>query len=162
MVKRLERLPPIFEGNLVRFDISTHAHPDTWAVVDLADWPLIAGIRWSATKRQNGLYVRNATVGLLHRFLLQAPDGLVVDHRDGEPLNNVRLNIRVCTQALNNQARFDRERGYALITERVAVETLPHVVKMKLATGEVREYVYPTRAKKRTKPSLVCKILPAR
>lgn len=42
---------------------------------------------------------------LLHRFLLRPEKGLVVDHRDGRPLNNLRSNIRVCTRAENSRNR---------------------------------------------------------
>lgn len=162
MAKWAERKPPVFEGDKVRFDVSTNAHPGVWAIVDAADWAAVQGIRWSATKRMNGLYVRNAKLGLLHRYLLGPDPSMVVDHRNGNPLDNTRSNIRVCTQAFNNQARFDRERGFALIVERTEKSTAPHVVKRRLATGEIREYRYPTRSKTGTKKSVVCKILPAR
>jgi hypothetical protein len=41
----------------------------------------------------------------LHRYLLrlQPGDGLEGDHKDGDPLNNRRSNLRVCIHALNHQ-----------------------------------------------------------
>lgn len=162
MYPHTKRKAPIFMGDVVKFDVSTYKHPDTWALVDASDWETIKGERWSATKRANGLYVKNHRLGLLHRHLLKAPQGRVVDHRDGNPLNNCRENIRVCTQALNNQARFDRERGYALIRESVEVQTKDHVVKVRLASGEIGEYRYPTRSPTGTKRVVFRKILPPR
>jgi hypothetical protein len=38
----------------------------------------------------------------LHRFLMGDPPGLVVDHRDGNRLNNRKSNLRVCTVQENN------------------------------------------------------------
>jgi hypothetical protein len=37
----------------------------------------------------------------LHRFLLNAPKGLQVDHIDGNGLNNSRENLRLCSNAEN-------------------------------------------------------------
>lgn len=41
----------------------------------------------------------------LHRILLNEPDGLEVDHADGNPLNNRLENLRVCDRKQNNQNR---------------------------------------------------------
>lgn len=37
----------------------------------------------------------------LHRWLMRPPPGMVVDHIDGDGLNNRRANLRVCTQGQN-------------------------------------------------------------
>lgn len=37
----------------------------------------------------------------VHRFVMAPPAGLVVDHIDGDPLNNTRANLRVVTQTEN-------------------------------------------------------------
>jgi hypothetical protein len=42
---------------------------------------------------------------LLHRFILNAPDQLEVDHRDWDKLNNQRDNLRLATKAQNNANR---------------------------------------------------------
>lgn len=38
---------------------------------------------------------------LMHRMILSAKNGQVIDHIDGNGLNNVRSNIRFCTQSQN-------------------------------------------------------------
>lgn len=163
MAKKPERNPPIYLDGFVRFDVSTEAHPDTWALVDTDDWLLIRSYRWSATRRPNGLYVRSSALGLLHRHIVKPNGDLVVDHRNGDPLDNRRSNLRECTQTFNNQAGADRRRGgYAIIIERTPIPTKKHVVKMTLATGEVRSYEYPSRSKKGTKDIVARKILPGR
>lgn len=38
----------------------------------------------------------------MHREIMNAPAGKIVDHRDGEGLNNTRKNLRIATIAENN------------------------------------------------------------
>jgi hypothetical protein len=39
---------------------------------------------------------------LFHRLLLSPPDHLVVDHRNRNPLDNRRTNLRICTHSQNS------------------------------------------------------------
>lgn len=76
------------------------------AMVDVADLELIAGYRWVAfINSQTGhAYAARYEKGrciLMHRALLSAPDGIWVDHEDGDGLNNRRKNIRLATPAQN-------------------------------------------------------------
>lgn len=41
----------------------------------------------------------------MHRFIMNAPPGMCVDHIDGNGFNNCRSNLRVCTQSQNNKNR---------------------------------------------------------
>jgi hypothetical protein len=48
---------------------------------------------------------------IMSRVIMDAPKGMEVDHRDGNPLNNQRHNLRVCTPAENqhNQKKQSRQ-----------------------------------------------------
>lgn len=98
------------DGEVVRFYVGTKTYGDLWATVDAADWPDIRDTRWRATKRKNLFYVRKGDV-LLHRALTKY-EWPVVDHQDGNGLNNSRSNLRRCdTNADNLIHAGERRRG---------------------------------------------------
>jgi hypothetical protein len=80
------------------------------AIFDAADLPRVKGRYWQATKGKNTFYAaaqeRSADGRLkkafLHRVLLDVPDGFVVDHINGDGLDNRRQNLRIVTVAQNN------------------------------------------------------------
>lgn len=58
-----------------------------------------------AVRRNNGKTTR------LHRLIMQCPEGMVVDHLNGDKLDCRKSNMRICTQAENARNRHDT-RGY--------------------------------------------------
>lgn len=51
----------------------------------------------------------------LHREIMGAVSGQFVDHKDGNPLNNTRKNLRFCSKAenqYNQRKRLDNTSGY--------------------------------------------------
>jgi hypothetical protein len=63
------------------------------------------GRRWYAVRSvRNGEKVRHVR---LHRFILDAPPGVEVDHVDSNGLDNRRANLRLATRSQN---QFNRER----------------------------------------------------
>lgn len=73
-----------------------------WAIVDAADWPIVSQHRWNYDGRYAGASIGGRRVRL-HRFLMGEPPqpGLEVDHRDRDPLNNRRQNLRWSTHQAN-------------------------------------------------------------
>lgn len=65
-------------------------------------------------------YVRTTCAGprvRLHRLIMQAPLGVLVDHRDLNPANNTRANLRLCTQTQNSYNRRGwSDTGFAGVT----------------------------------------------
>lgn len=86
-----------------------------YAVVDDIDYEKVSAHKWSAQvmRKKDGsvrtVYaVRGAKndrglwrLQLLHRFISGAISPMCVDHIDGDGLNNIRSNLRICTQAEN-------------------------------------------------------------
>lgn len=55
----------------------------------------------------------------LHRFILNAPEGMLVDHKDGNTLNNQKINLRLCTASqncMNSKTRKSSNSGFRGVT----------------------------------------------
>lgn len=80
------------------------------AKVDAADLHLVAGRNWSAHVDSKGYCYARAHVidtgqygpkDKMHRVILGAVRGQIVDHINGDGLDNRRANLRICTTAEN-------------------------------------------------------------
>lgn len=80
-----------------------------FAVVDAADAPGLLRFKWQATASGTTHYARRAVPQpggparylQMHRQIMDVPESMEVDHRDGDGLNNRRENLRVCTHQQN-------------------------------------------------------------
>lgn len=83
------------------------------ALVDDEDFEELSAFKWrpQPSKRKSEQYraVRSGKGGrgviLMHRQIMRAPDGVLVDHANGNPLDNRHANLRFCTFAQNAQNR---------------------------------------------------------
>jgi hypothetical protein len=82
-------------------------------VLDAADVPLVEAWNWCAlmgTGTPYAVRLQRLPGGAkifvrMHRFLMQAPPHLIVDHEDGDTLNNRRKNLRLVDEFASNQNR---------------------------------------------------------
>ncbi len=75
-----------------------------YAIVDAADFIWLRRFRWHATCTRGRYYAATVINGKsisMHRLIMNPPPGRVVDHIDGNGLNNRRENLRICTPAQN-------------------------------------------------------------
>jgi len=86
------------------------------AVVDDADYEGLNRYKWCAHERHHIFYAQRSSSRktgmktiLMHREILQPPDGMETDHKDGNGLNNQRSNLRIATTAQNNQNQRSRK-----------------------------------------------------
>ena len=78
------------------------------AIVDAQDYDWLSKYKWHAVKCDSRFYAyrsKNRRSVSMHREIMHAPKGMVVDHIDGNSLNNRRSNLRLCTVSQNHQNR---------------------------------------------------------
>jgi hypothetical protein len=88
-----------------------------WVILDPQDYYTFANFKWSLGGNGKKFYcvrgVKNEIgeikIVRLHRQIIEAPDGLLVDHRNGNGLDNRRTNLRIATQSQNMQNRQKRK-----------------------------------------------------
>jgi HNH endonuclease len=81
------------------------------AIVDAEDYQLLMRWKWQAQKSSNGktYYATNGVSAAkygkasfhMHRIIMNSPGGLMVDHIDGDGLNNRKSNLRLATRQQN-------------------------------------------------------------
>lgn len=76
-------------------------------LIDEKDYEKLSGYRWGLSS--TGYVARTTSKGgkyktfLLHRVIMSAKKGEVIDHINNNPLDNRRENLRFCTQKQNVQ-----------------------------------------------------------
>lgn len=86
-------------------------------LVDEQDAHFFTGRTWRVEKGsrvRGGGYVRAKIAGkqaLLHRLIMDPPVGMMVDHINGDRLDNRRANLRICTRMQNLRNQHARHGG---------------------------------------------------
>lgn len=80
------------------------------ALVDDSDYEWLSSLKWRAHnpsgRERRSFYALTGYKGVaMHRMITNCPNGLHVDHINGDSLDNRRSNLRVCTPKENNRNR---------------------------------------------------------
>ena len=91
---------------MISITVNNRVHGNIEFFIDGEDFERINNFKWFAKfdKTINNYYINSKQKNKpipLHRFIMDCPSGMVVDHIDGNPLNNTRSNLRICTPAQN-------------------------------------------------------------
>jgi hypothetical protein len=99
-------------AEVVIYDISRNEK--CRAIVDLDDVERIKNYKWYEAKGYIKHTIQEETKRyniLLHRFIMNPPDNMVVDHINHNPLDNRKENLRICTQQQNN---MNSDKGFSV------------------------------------------------
>jgi hypothetical protein len=84
-----------------------------FAIVEPTDYYRLNNFQWYANGEDNLIYALRTVISphkktktvRMHREIMNAPDGVLVDHRNRNPLDNRRANLRLATHSQNMQNR---------------------------------------------------------
>lgn len=90
---------PEFEDGVMCIPLSAGNH----ALIDAADYPAIAKHRWKTQRGPGGKIYAGAChyCTRMHRLIMGATPGQLIDHRNGDGLDNRRANLRVASVSQN-------------------------------------------------------------
>ena len=74
------------------------------ALVDDEDYLTLIAFKWCVQRTRHHTYVVTGTAKtrkVMHRVIMNPPDGMFVDHVDGNGLNNQKSNLRLATRNQN-------------------------------------------------------------
>lgn len=98
-------LPTIFDKPFVQFSLTQ----GLFALIDWEDYRRLMeiNVKWFAHSSRKRFYAETKIKGhkivKMHRFLMDCPEGLEVDHINRNGLDNRKVNLRIVTQAVNKQ-----------------------------------------------------------
>ena len=124
--------------------IESKAHGTHHVLLDDEDYDrVVAEGKWHIHKapRREVFYVRSGKSILLHRFIMDAPRGKMVDHANGDGRDNRKENLRICTRAENNRNSNVPPRG----------KVPYHGVKLRADVGFTKRYVAEIHANRHIK-----------
>jgi hypothetical protein len=90
---------------------------DQFALVDPEDYYALMCYKWSASKWHDTFYAvrsQGRRQIKMHRWIMNPPPYLVVDHFDHNGLNNTKQNLRICTQLENAANQKPRKDGSSI------------------------------------------------
>ncbi len=83
-----------------------------FALVDADDYIELSGHKWCTSKSRCGdltaVRRKSSAIVRMHREIMKAPKGMVVDHINHNTLDNRRCNLRLCTISQNNRNQHPR------------------------------------------------------
>lgn len=96
--------PPVAEA-VRRIPLRGKKGAGLYAIIDEADYALVKGYKlYAIVNRRGSVYVgasKHGRITLLHRLIMDAPEGVQVDHKGDNPLDCRRCNLRLATQGQN-------------------------------------------------------------
>jgi len=102
------------ENNTVRILLPSEQYGDREALFDVEDLPRVCMFTWSLYfSGENKAYVKHTGKPFkvsMHRLIMSFPEGMEIDHKNGNGLDNRKNNLRLATRSENIQNTPNRRK----------------------------------------------------
>lgn len=98
----------------MQIKIQSKTHGEKTVFYSNQDHEIISKHKWSVHKRGHMFYALTRIGGKkiqMHRYILDVPEWLIIDHADHNGLNNCRDNLRPCSYSQNQMNKRKSCRG---------------------------------------------------
>ncbi len=100
---------------LSQYSNKKYKNEGLFAIVDDDDFEYLNKYKWSITGRVGYSKYAVSHIGdkniTMHRFIMKAKKGEMIDHIDGDGLNNQKSNLRFCTNSENQKNKKPKVGG---------------------------------------------------
>lgn len=111
-----------------------------WTILDSRDYYRLRGYKWYIFGRCGKFYAQRSKIianertvpVAMHREIIKAPKGKLIDHRNGDSLDNRRENLRPATRAQNRRNAVKTRRKTSSKYNGVSLEKKSRSWKMQL------------------------------
>lgn len=132
---------------MIAIPIQSKTYGEKIFFIDGEDLEKIKGYKWIPRRYKNksifyiNTYTKENNSLLLHRLIMDFPEGMVVDHIDGNPLNNQKSNLRVCSKAQNTRNRKKPSTGLTSKYKGVHLFKRDNKYIAKIGINDLRKYL---------------------
>ena len=142
--RKARTMPPEPPSDEIRYIPLTQGK---YAIVDASDYEWLSRYQWYAAQTGCGLCYAATNVDgktvFMHRLIMDAPRGKVVDHIDGNGLDDRRANLRLCTARENARNRRSRKGTTSQFLGVYRRTSVPDKWFARVACGDKRVYLGP-------------------
>lgn len=79
--------------------------------VDDEDYEILSKYKWHTNKSKSGSIYARSGIGFIHRLVMKANKGQIIDHVDRDGLNNQKSNLRFCNRSQNACNKKSKQNG---------------------------------------------------
>lgn len=98
------------EGDTTIILVSSKIYGNYGILIDTEDYEKVENYRWHIDKHSNGFYAKTNVLErgvykrkYMHKIIKECPNNKVIDHINGNTLDNRKSNLKICTPKLNSQ-----------------------------------------------------------
>jgi len=93
------------ENGLLKVRVFNQKVGEKIAIFDMEDFVKLRKCNWKLRKDSKTFYLLNSRKGFAHRYIMECPTQMQIDHINGDGLDNRKSNLRIVSNRENSRNR---------------------------------------------------------